>query len=255
MEEKLLEDALKSGATALFTEKYEDRVRVINIGGFYSEICGGTHLDNVFDIMLFKITSFSSIGKNLKRIEAVTYTEAISYLENYRKIVSDISEKCEAEPANLLHRINNLLNESKEKDKVIEKYENTLSDMISDMLISEKEFVSNGINRYNYISKKLALNNIEIISKIADRVVSSLDDSILFIADEVKDKIFFVIKVGENVKGIYPAVKLVKEVSSILGGGGGGSDIFARGSGKNKDRFNEAAEKIKGLLQSKGLEE
>ncbi len=250
--EMSLDDALKSGAIALFTEKYEETVRVIDIEGCQKEVCGGTHVANTSDILLFRITGFSSIGKNLKRIEAVTYRNAISYLENYRQIVLDISGQIETSPDKLALRVEKMIADGRAKDNLIEKYENTLASMISDILISEKDFISVNGCGYYYVSKKLDINNPGLISKISDIVTASLKNCISFIACEQEDKLLFVVKVGEEVSDKYPAVGLVKEISGIIGGGGGGSDIFARGSGKNKERFQEAVTKIRDIIQNKG---
>ncbi|HNS32066.1 MAG TPA: alanine--tRNA ligase [bacterium] len=252
VEELALEDALKSDAIALFSEKYEDRVRVIRIEGYHSEVCGGTHVENTSDIFLFKITGFSSIGKNLKRIEALTYREALTYLDNYRHAVLEISGRLETVPEKLPQRVEKLISETREKDKTVKQYEDTLASMISEKLVSQKDFVSAGGKVYNYVSSKVSLGNPEVISRIADMVTGSLENCISFIAYEEKEKILFVVKVGAGVKDEFPAVSLIKEISSVMGGGGGGNDVFARGSGKNKDRFGEAAERIKQLIQNKG---
>ncbi|MCK9266525.1 alanine--tRNA ligase [bacterium] len=252
VEERTLEEVLKTDVIALFTEKYEENVRVINISKCHSEICGGTHVENTCDILIFKITGFSSIGKNLKRIEAVTYKDAISYLDGYRKTVVDVSNLFETIPEKLLVRVEKFLDDGKKREKVVEKYENILISMLTKELISEKEFVSNDICSYNYINKKLELKNSEIISKISDKLIESLDNCISFIADEIEDKVMFVVKVGDGVKKEFPAVKLAKEVASILGGKAGGSEVFARGSGKNGERFLEAANKIRSIIQMKG---
>ena len=247
-----LEEALKTDAVALFTEKYEDRVRIISIEGYSSEVCGGTHVANTSDIFLFRITGFSSIGKNLKRIEAVTYREAIGSFDSCRETLHGLGSMLETPPEKLLQRLEKLMGEEKEKDRLIVKYQDMIASMISDRLIAGKELVSVDRSCYNYVSAKLGPDDGGIISKIADRVSDSLENAISFIGNEQNGKINFVLKVGREASSKYSAVELVREISSIIGGGGGGNGTFARGSGKNSSRFAEASEKIKAVIKSKG---
>lgn len=249
-----LDEALKTDAIALFAEKYEDEVRVIDIGGYHREVCGGTHVANTVDLLLFRITGFSSIGKNLKRIEAATYRNALSQMEGFRASVRDLSSMLGSPSEKLAERVEKLISSEKEKDKIIERYEEAFASMAGESLIAQKEAVSANGRTYNYVSKKIESGNAAIISKIADKVSAALDNCISFIACGQNDKMLFVIKVGNDIKKDCSAVRLAREISSIIGGGGGGSDTFARGSGKNTDRFGEAADRIREIIKSKGTD-
>ncbi|MCD6408224.1 alanine--tRNA ligase [bacterium] len=249
VEEMTLEEELEKGAVALFLEKYGEKVRVVSNGDYHSEVCGGTHLKNTGDIYLFKIIGFSSIGRNLKRIEAITYKEALSYLENVEKTFLEIAEKLETDTHRIIQRVDKLIAENKEKDKLIEKYENLILDKLVEEIIKDRKILNFDGNEVSFIGKKVNVERKENVSKLADKLIEKLENGVVFLGCDTGERIFVVIKVGERVKDKISAVKLIKEISPLIKGGGGGSDVFAQGSGKAKENFNHAVEKIINIIR------
>ncbi|MDD3726360.1 MAG: alanine--tRNA ligase-related protein, partial [Candidatus Ratteibacteria bacterium] len=248
VDEMTLDQAIESGAIALFQEKYGERVRVISIGDYHKEVCGGTHIERTGQIVLFKITAFSSIGQNLKRIEAVTYGEAIKYLDMYKKMVDDISEKFNTEDMKILSVIEKLIEDSEEKDRTIKKYEEILSSDFSSKLTGQKKsFEVEGRQAY-FVSGLLNIGNGDFISRVADSVMKEIGEGVVFLGTSSNRGFFFIVKVSPDCSKKFSAKELVKEIAGIVEGQGGGSPVFARGSGKNAGNFNKAVSKIRDIL-------
>ncbi len=250
VEEMFLDEAVKKGAIALFLEKYGEKVRVIKTGDYHTEVCGGTHTDMTGNMLLFHITGFSSIGKNLKRIEAVTYREALNFLGRYRETVDALAMKLGVESEKVLKRVEKLIFETEAKDKLISRYENILAEGFSRDIGDKKETYEAEGRDCNFTCGMLNVDNNELISRVADGVMSGMGEGVVFLGSAKDGKIFTVIKVSDAFKDKFPAVGLMKEVSGILNGQGGGSPVFARGSGSCPENFEKAAEKIREILKS-----
>ena len=251
VDEMTLDEAMKKGAIALFQEKYGERVRVISIGDYHSEVCGGTHIKRTGEIILFKITNFSSIGQNLKRIEAVTYGEAIKHLNSYKRLVDDISMRFNTEPGKVLSMIEKLVEDREEKDKVIKKYEERLALELSSKLIEKKERFEIDNKQVYLVSGIIDIGGSDFISSVADRVMKKIEEGVVFIGSPSGKRLSFVIKVSSHCSRYFSAKDLVREISGIIEGQGGGSNVFARGSGKRIEKFDEAINRIKKILKTK----
>lgn len=246
--EMTLDEAMKEGAIALFQEKYGERVRVISIGNYHKEVCGGTHIERTGEIHLFKITSFSSIGQNLKRIEAVTYGKAIEYLKLYKKMMKDLSESLNTEETKVISVITKLIQDREEKEKTIKRYEEILSLKISSELIEKKELFEIEGKKAYFVSGISEIGNGDFISKVADAVMKEIKEGVVFIGGISGSIIYFVVKVSSECSKKFSAKELVKEIAGVLEGQGGGSITFARGSGKNPGNFSIAVSRIKSTI-------
>jgi len=244
IEETTLEKALNKGAIALFMERYGEEVRLIQTGNYHAEVCGGTHLKNTGEISLFKIVNFTTIGKNLKRIEALTFKEALRHMNHLQNTLEEMSKEFEVSPDKIKHKIDKLKNELEEKNNTLKKYENLLIHKITDDLISKAlKFTVDGKESF-FIGKKIDFNNSESVGKIADMLIDRLKRAVVVIGSEVKNKLFLVIKVTEDISSQFPADKIMKEISSLIKGGGGGSALFAQGSGKYVEGFEQVLQRI-----------
>ncbi len=248
VEEMSLDAAIEKGAMALFMEKYGEQVRIIKTGDYHTEVCGGTHISKTGDISVFRITGFSSIGQNLKRIEAVTYREAVELLEHYRTVGEGIATRLDTDIEKVTEKVDKLLSAIGEKDRIIEKYENTLAIELSDEIAAGKESFIIGGETCHYASALVNIENSETASRISDEVASRIGEGIVFIGNVINDKLFLTIKVSRACKEKFPAMVLMKEISGIIEGQGGGSPLFARGSGKKTGNFKDAAEKIRSMI-------
>ncbi|MBN1445641.1 MAG: alanine--tRNA ligase [Candidatus Omnitrophica bacterium] len=255
VEEMSLDEAVERGAIALFMEKYGEKVRIIRTGGYHTEVCGGTHMSRTGEAALFRITGFSSIGQNLKRIEAVTYKEALKFLNGYRAVVEDIARKLDTDAGKIPERVDKMLSENERKSKLIEKYENRLAAETAGEIAAGKEsFKINGDTFY-FAGGLVKIENNEAASMISDDVSSKIGEGIVFIGNEADGRVSLILKVSKGCKDKFPAVKLMKEISAIVEGQGGGSPVFARGSGKNPGNFGKAADKIRQIIQEESDDE
>ncbi len=250
-----INDAVGEGVVALFMEKYDDIVRVIDLGDFHSELCGGTHVKRTGDIFLFTITGFESVGRNLKRIEAVTYKEALKCLERSRDMVNKAVERVDVDRQDkLLLAIDALIESRHEDKKLIRRYEDRLAESFMKSLMEGREAFSTSAGKGFYVSGEVDVENNDSVSRLADNLLHSIEKGVVFLASESGGKLFIVIKVSEDFKEAFPAGSLVKEIAPIIGGGGGGSPVFARGSGSNVKDVGKAFERCRDILKGRVIQ-
>lgn len=242
-----LEEGRKTGATALFDEKYGDAVRVVSIESFSKEFCGGTHIDETAKIGMFKILSEGSIASGVRRIEAVTGKAAFNYLEELNNLVDELSNSMKSTKDELLSKVINLKKESKEKDKEIQKLSNELLKKSMDKILEQCEEI-NGIKLF---SIKLKDKDANSLREISDKIKDKNNSCIIFLASELNEKVLFVSSVTNDLieKGIH-AGNIVKKAASIAGGGGGGRPDFAQAGGKNPNKIDEAINAVKEQLMN-----
>jgi len=227
VEEMSLNDAIEKGAIALFTEKYGEKVRVVSTGNFHKEVCGGTHLKNTGDIFLFHINSFSTIGKNLKRIEAITYKKCFEYFYSSISKLARISDLLKTDEEKVLNRIEKIIEELNEKEKLIEKYMNIKIEKVSEEIIKNREIIVKDGKEIIFFSGEISFEEREHIAKVSDIITNKFENSIVFLSSNIKGKRFFVFKVGDGLKNEFSAIKVIKELSEYIKGGG--NDRFVSG--------------------------
>ena len=241
------DEVRNSGATALFNEKYGDTVRVISVGDFSKELCGGTHVDESSKIGMFKILSEGSIASGIRRIEAVTGRAALEFLNNINNLVDELSQVMKSTKEELLNKVNNLKKESKEKDKEIQRLNNELLKGSMDKILDQYE----EINGIKFFSLKLKNKEANSLREIADKIKDKNNSCAILIASESNDKVLFVASVTKDLieKGIH-AGNLVKEAAKAAGGGGGGRPDFAQAGGKNPEKIDDAMQAVKEQLKN-----
>ncbi len=243
-----IEQARKSGAMALFDEKYDEMVRVVSVGDFSLELCGGTHIDETAKIGLFKIVSEGSIASGIRRIEAITGRKAIEYLNEIHNLTDELSLSMKTTKDELLSKVNLLKKESKEKDKEIQKLNNEiLKNNMSQIL--EKYDEINGIKLFAVKFKDKDANSLR---EIADKIKDKNESCAVILASDLGDKVLFVSAVTKDLvnNGIH-AGNMVKTAASIAGGGGGGRPDFAQAGGKNPEKIDQAIEEVKKQIMNK----
>lgn len=243
-----LDEARKTGATALFDEKYGDTVRVVSVGNFSKEFCGGTHIDETSKIGMFKIISEGSIASGVRRIEAVTGKAAYEYLVELDNMVEQLSSLMKSTKDELLSKVTNLKKESKEKDKEIQKLNNELLKNSMDEILEKYEEI-NGIKLFALRMKDKDANSLR---EIADKIKDKNSSCVILLASELNEKVLFVSSVTKDLieKGLH-AGNIVKVAASIAGGGGGGRPDFAQAGGKNPDKIDEAVSAVRETLAIK----
>lgn len=243
-----LEEAKNTGATALFDEKYGDTVRVVSIGNYSKEFCGGTHIDDTSKIGMFKIISEGSIASGVRRIEAVTGKAALNYLNELNDLVEELSNSMKTTKDELLSKVINLKKESKEKDKEIQKLNNELLNKNLDKILEHYE----EINGMKLFALKMKDKDANSLREMADKIKDKNQSCIILLASELNGKVLFVSSVTKDlIKNGIHAGSIVKEAASIAGGGGGGRPDFAQAGGKNPNKIDEAISAVKISLEVK----
>jgi len=241
-----LDAAKEKGAMALFGEKYDAKcVRVIEVGDFSIELCGGTHVSNTAEIGLFKIISESGIGAGIRRIEAVTSKGAFDYLNTYLIRVNELATRLKAKPNNLENRVDTLVSDLSELKRENESLKAQMANVAVSDLASQVEVV-NGINLLTARLDGVAMNDLKTM---IDEFKQKLADVVIVLASEVEGKVSLACGVTpEYVKQGLNAGKIVKEVAMICGGNGGGRPDMATAGAKEADKIETALEKVKELL-------
>ena len=245
MQEMPIEDAQKMGATAIFGEKYEDIVRVVSMGDYSVEFCGGTHIDNTGKIGAFKIISEAGIASGIRRIEAITGTQVIGYTEDKESVISNVCATLKSNASDIEKKAAQLVFDNKELEKTIKSLK---ADEIAGSL---DEIIASGsdINGIKLITKRFDNTDVAQLREMADAIKSSETKSI-FVAASVNDgKIAILVSVSDElVSGGFHAGKLVKEIAQVAGGNGGGKAGMAQAGAKDESKLEEAFELAKTLV-------
>lgn len=237
-----IEDAKKTGATALFGEKYGETVRVVDINGYSIEFCGGTHLKNTAQAGSFKIVSESGVSAGVRRIEALTGFGVLNYHEERAFIFNEIMSALKTTPANIQKRIASLLDENKAMAREIESLKAKLSGGLIDDIISSAEDI-NGIKFVAANVKGLDMNGLR---GMGDQIKDKLSDSVIVLASGEGDKVSFVVMCSDAaVKKGAKAGDIVKAAATVCGGGGGGRPNMAQAGGKDASKIDEALKTAK----------
>ncbi|MBM7624653.1 alanine--tRNA ligase [Sporohalobacter salinus] len=243
--ETTLEEAEEMGAAALFNEKYEDEVRVIGIGDYSLELCGGTHVDATGEISLFKISSEGGIAAGIRRIEAVTGKEALNYINQQENILKQAASALKTTPDELVDRIDKLQSKIKDLEEEVTKFKNKLADSQADEVVSDLE----EINGINVILEKVEGLDAEGLRTMGDNIKADLDSGIIILASNLGEKVLFVSLVTDDLveKG-YNAGQIIGEVARVAGGGGGGRPDMAQAGGSQPNKLDAALEKARELI-------
>jgi alanyl-tRNA synthetase len=244
-EEMDIDEAKKHGATALFGEKYKDKVRVVTMGDYSKELCGGTHVKNTGFIGSFKITGESGIASGVRRIEAVTGKELLNTLNEYEKLLNEISDHAKSNVMGLPEKVMGLMDENKQLKKKIEELNQAkMGNALDDILNSSEE-----INGVNLITRKFIDTDINALRSLTDEIKASNKNTIMAFATVNDGKVMFIVSVSDDLveKG-YHAGKLIKPIANAAGGGGGGKANMAQAGAKDVNKIDEALDIAKTLL-------
>jgi len=240
------QQALDSGVTALFGEKYGDYVRVITFDDVFSkELCGGTHVKATGSIGFFKIISESAVAAGVRRIEAITGEGVEKYINEQSQLVQQLKELLK-NPKDIAKSIEILLEENNRLKKEIEKSINEKASGLKTELAQKAEQV-NGIN---FIAQKVVLPNAEAIKTLAYQLKDIVSDLFLVLAVDIDGKPNITVMIAENLvkeRGLN-AGNIIRELAKEVQGGGGGQPFFATAGGKDVTGIDRALEKARGFL-------
>lgn len=245
-EELSFEQAQNQGAVALFGEKYGDIVRVVSIGDFSKELCGGTHLKSTGEVGLLKIVAESSVGAGVRRIEAVCAKNLLDYINNTLEIVEALSLKLSVRPEKLSNKVDDILEKLKYYDREIDRIRQHSINEKARKLFEQKII----IDEIELICSEMKVKGVDDLRKANDILRQKLDSGVIVLGSKIKDKVNFVASVSEDlVKEGYNAGMIVKQVAKITKGGGGGRPDFAQAGGKDPEKLSEALAKVPEILQ------
>jgi alanyl-tRNA synthetase len=243
--EMSLNEAKESGATALFGEKYGEIVRVVRMGNFSKELCGGTHVRNTGEIGLVKILSEGGIGAGLRRIEAVAGLEALAYMRSLDEQVAEVAQIVKAQPADVGKRVNGLVLQVKELEREIAQLQAKLGKNEAAGLLERVKEVE-GIP---ILAAQVHAVDMEGLRQMADLLRDKLKTGVIVLGSAGEGKVNFVTAVTPTGLSSLHAGQIIREVAKITGGSGGGRPDMAQAGGKDPGKLGEALDQVPAIIR------
>lgn len=243
--EENIEDARKMGAMALFGEKYGNVVRVVNMGGYSVELCGGAHLTNTAQVGTFKIISENGVAAGVRRIEALTGTEALKYFQTQEEQLKTVCSIVKATPDNMVKRVETLVAEQKELAKELEKLKAKMAGgAVSEILNNKKE-----INGVTAVLAEVKEADGNALRTMGDQLKEKLGSGVIVLGSGKDGKVSLVVMATDDVvkKGVH-AGNIIKAAAAVCGGGGGGRPNMAQAGGKDATKIGEALAKAEEVI-------
>ncbi len=244
-----LDEAKKTGAMALFGEKYGDSVRVVNMGGFSVELCGGTHVKNTSVIGTFKIVSETGVAAGVRRIEALTSTGAIEYYNDVESRLLEAAKLLKTEPVKLSDKIQALLDEV----KALQSENNSLKDKIAKAAASNADDCVVEVGDIKVLPMAVQGIDPNALRTLGDDYKAKLGKAVIIMASDLGDKVSLIVMASDDAvaSGVH-AGNIIKKIAPIVGGGGGGRPNMAQAGGKDAskiaDALNAGVEEVKNQL-------
>ena len=231
-----IDDAMKSGAMALFGEKYGEEVRVLRMGDFSIELCGGTHVSRTGDIGIFKITSESGVAAGVRRIEAVTGADAEQYIRNKEEALQVVAQTLKANPDQVVSKVEQLAKQNRELEKELDQLKAKLASAKGDDL--QNEVVE--INGVKVLATILDGADAKSLRETMDRLKDKLGSAVIVLGSTEGDKVNLVAGITKDLTKRFHAGKLIGEVAEKVGGKGGGRPDMAQAGGRDPSGLNKA---------------
>ena len=234
------EEAIKTGAVALFGEKYGDTVRVVSIGNFSKELCGGTHVRATGEIGLLKITSETGIAAGIRRIEAVTGPEAVNIFQARERQLAKLANLLKVPADSLDAKIEKLINANKDLEKEVSRLtaKLTLSDI--DGIIKNAKVVG----ETKVVVARVVLDSPKTLRELGDKIRDKLGRGIVVLGGEYQGKAALLAMVSKDLTDTYKAGNIIKEIAVLVGGKGGGRPDMAQAGGPNPDKLDDALQAV-----------
>ena len=245
-EEMEADAAFESGATALFEEKYGDRVRVISLSDFSKELCGGTHTGKTGDIGLFKIVNESSIASGVRRIEALTGESALEYVQRTSRLLDDSAHLVKEKPDALAAKIKKMLGDLKALQKEIDHLK---AKMASESAESEGEAIQK-INNTKVLIQKVTVDNPAALRDLADRLKEKIKSGIVVLGSVNGPKALLIVGVTKDLTDRFHAGNVIKQIAGTVGGSGGGRPDMAQAGGTQPENLDQALKKAYEVIEN-----
>ncbi len=246
-----MDDAVASGAMALFGEKYGDKVRVVTMGEFSKELCGGTHAGATGDIGMFKIISEGGVASGLRRIEAVTGRGALELVFSREDELYEIGAVLKSPAANLAEKVKKQSERLKELEKENRNLKEKLASGSFRSGTADNEPVEVKVNDEVY---KVVIETIEdadaaMLRSFVDNQKNRIKSGLVVAGSKEGDKALLAVGVTDDMTGKVQAGKIIKEIAAIVGGGGGGRPDFAQAGGKNPEKLDQAMKAVPSIIE------
>ena len=240
------ETAFKSGATALFEEKYGDQVRVVSLADFSKELCGGTHTGKTGDIGLFKIVSESSIASGVRRIEALTGEAALAYVQKTTRLLEDTAHLVKEKPDAVTSKVEKILGDFKALEKEVDRLK---AKVVSDSAEVGAAAVKS-VNNTKVLIQKVSVDNPAALRDLADRLKEKLKSGIVVLGSINGPKAFLIVGVTKDLTERFHAGNVIKQIASTVGGSGGGRPDMAQAGGTKPEKLDAALEEAYKVIEN-----
>ncbi len=243
--EMSIDQAKQEGAMALFGEKYGDTVRVVKMGDFSTELCGGTHVSNTGAISSFKILSESGVAAGVRRIEAFTGDNVFAYYKELEQNIEELAKKVKATPAQLLEKVDHLMAELKSVHSELESLKSKAAkDALGNVLDQVIE-----VNGVSLLATSVADVDMNGLRELGDQLKDKLGEGVVVLISNMDGKVNLIAMATQGAmdKGAH-AGNLIKGIAALVGGGGGGRPNMAQAGGKNPSGIPDAIAKAKEVL-------
>jgi alanyl-tRNA synthetase len=239
-----LEDALKTGATAVFDEKYGATVRIVKMGEMSMELCGGTHVKRTGDIGLLKVVHESAIAAGVRRIEAVTGREALSHAQKAEEELKRAAGLFKAGPLEVYDRAEKILKEKRELEKEIEALKGKIAAKDSgDLMNQTKE-----IGGVKVLSVEVSITDAKTLRDFGDKLRDKMESGIILLGSKAGEKALLLCMVTKDLSGKYHAGNIIKELAPLVGGSGGGRPDMAQAGGTQPENLSKIFPALEKLL-------
>ncbi len=238
------EAAMKTGAQAVFDEKYGEEVRVVKMGDISMELCGGTHVSRTGDIGLLKIIHESAIAAGVRRIEAATGREALKYVRNVEGELKKTASLLKANPLELSERVEKILKHQKDLEKEIDALKGKLAAKdTSDLINQVKE-----IKGISVLSALVDVADVKTMRDLGDKLKDKIKSGIVLLGSKTEDKAMLLCMVTKDLTDRYHAGNIIKEIAPLVGGSGGGRPDMAQAGGPKPENLKQALDKLKKII-------
>ncbi len=244
-DEMAYDDAIKAGALAFFGDKYGDVVRVIRMGDFSVELCGGTHVNATGQIGMFKLEAESGVAAGVRRVEALTGAGALDAVRKREKILEDIGHYLGARDAQALERLEKLVAREKELEKKLRAMEQKLASGAAGSGSGENVVVAHGVK---VVTRKVEGIEAASLRGLADKLREQHGSSIVVIGSDLGDKVALVVAVTPDLATKHKAGDIIKAIAPMVGGSGGGRPDFAQAGGKDPSKLDAALAHVVSLV-------
>ena len=238
------EEAMKTGAAAVFDEKYGEVVRLVKMGDFSMELCGGTHVERTGDIGALKVISESSVAAGVRRIEAVTGEEALKYFKKVETELKKSAALLKANPMELSERIEKIQKHQKELEKEIDSLNSRLATKdLSDLFKKVKE-----IKGIRVLATVVDAADVKTLRDFGDKLRDKIQSGIILIGSKAGDNAMLLCLVTKDLTDKYHAGNIIKEIAPIVGGSGGGRPDMAQAGGPKPEKLKQALKKLQEII-------